>query len=473
MAGHPGVSLERRLANFRSGLAAQAGPDGPPPSPHPPANLAEILAAAVDGEVVRTRHGSYVRCEPPTRPVPVDRVRLARLPGQPPADAPLVCLDTETTGLATAAGTMAFLIGLGWWEGERFRQLQLVLPDQPDEPAMLHELARRIPPDGWLVTYNGRGFDWPLLVTRYRLARRGPPAHAGHLDLLPLVRRVFRHRMLDARLRTVETDLLGIARHGDVEGWEIPDRYLTFLRAGSAGGLIEVLHHNAQDVLALGLLLAHVDRGYGDETARRTAPHGDLAGLARAFARDRRLDEALACLDAALAGADRPSSSTVAGHADEDAPGSEWWSPRRPADFGGRPVGWGRGSFPHPQGDRLGDPWTVDRIARERGHMLRRLGRFDDAVEAFIALAASGGRVGVAACIEAAKLREHRLGDVRGAFEAVRAGWRHAERSRAVGRPLPRYEQDLVRRGQRLRQRLAQPAVRTRSGSGIAASVTS
>ena len=53
------------------------------------------------------------------------RSRLASLPGQPPADARLVCLDTETTGLGTAAGTLAFLVGLGWWEGDRFRQVQL------------------------------------------------------------------------------------------------------------------------------------------------------------------------------------------------------------------------------------------------------------------------------------------------------------------------------------------------------------
>ena len=92
------------------------------------------------------------------------------LPGQPPADAPLLCLDTETTGLATAAGTLAFLVGLGWWDGSRFRQLQLLLPDHADEPALLEELARHIPRDGWLVTYNGRGFDWPLLVARYRMA---------------------------------------------------------------------------------------------------------------------------------------------------------------------------------------------------------------------------------------------------------------------------------------------------------------
>ena len=63
--------------------------------------------------------GLVVRCTTEPREIPLDRVGLAALPGQPPPDVPLVCLDTETTGLATAAGTVAFLIGLGWWEGDR------------------------------------------------------------------------------------------------------------------------------------------------------------------------------------------------------------------------------------------------------------------------------------------------------------------------------------------------------------------
>ena len=77
--------------------------------------------------------------------LPIDRERLARLPGQPPPDAPLVCLDTETTGLATAAGTVAFLVGLGWWEGDRFRQVQLLLPDHADEPALARHDRRAHP----------------------------------------------------------------------------------------------------------------------------------------------------------------------------------------------------------------------------------------------------------------------------------------------------------------------------------------
>ncbi|HXG25722.1 MAG TPA: ribonuclease H-like domain-containing protein, partial [Candidatus Binatia bacterium] len=293
------VSLERRFANFRAGLATR---ESAPPSVADKARRssigAERLAAAVDGELIRTRQGSFVLVECPTTILPLDRSRLATLPGQPPADAPLLCLDTETTGLATAAGTLAFLVGLGWWEGSLFRQIQLLLPDHADEPALLAELASRIPRGGWLVTYNGRGFDWPLLVARFRMAGWNPPLHAGHLDLLPIVRRVFRHRMADARLASVEAELLGLRRGRDIAGWEIPSRYLDYLRWGEPGPLVDVVRHNDEDVRSLGRLLVHLDREYADSERWSEVPPGDLAGLARAYSREGRHVDALACLEA-------------------------------------------------------------------------------------------------------------------------------------------------------------------------------
>ncbi len=458
------LTFERRLASFRAGRA-------PSPAPTPvgrrSSELAERLAEGLGGEVVTTAAGAIVRRESVLLHLPIDRARLATLPGQPPADAPLLCLDTETTGLATAAGTMAFCVGLGWWEGDRVRRVQLLLPDQSDEPALLAALAGLIAPAAWLVTYNGRGFDWPLLVTRFRMMRSEPPRHAGHLDLLPLVRRVFRHRMTNARLRTVEHELLGLTRAEDVEGWEIPGRYIEFLRGGPATLLADVVRHNDEDVVSLARVLAHVEQGFADAEVRASAHHGDLAGLARAFARERRLDEALACLDAALARAEIPKDPfgrSVAAPAQDVDDG--WWLPRRRADFGGRPR----------LGDRLGasldapskqlDPWTPDRIAVERARLLRRLGRFAEAEAGWRAVAAGGGPRGILAWIEVAKLREHRLGHIAGAFEAVREGWLLAQRGRRLGRPLPAAEADLVERGRRLRARLARDPQPRRATTG-------
>jgi hypothetical protein len=469
------IPLERRLESFRRAVERVApgprdGSIGIVPPRQPP-ELAEALGRAIDGEVVRTGTGTFLRIEAPAVSIPIDRRRLARLPGQPPFDAPLLCLDTETTGLATAAGTLAFLVGLGWWEGDRFRQLQLLMPDQSDELALLAELASMIPSDAWLVTYNGRGFDWPLLTTRFRMAGKNPPIHAGHLDLLPLVRRVFRHRMLDARLRTVEDALLGIERHEDVEGWEIPGRYLDFLRGGSPLPLVAVARHNAQDVVALARLLAHVDRGYADPDRWADAPHGDLCGLARAFARVRRLEEALSALDQAMTrAAPEPDPFARRPAPPVDEPSDDgWWQPRTRPDFGGRPRIGDRLRTSIDIADRLADPWTAERIGVERARILRRLGRFDDATAAWIAIADCGGARAILAWIEVAKLREHRLGDPAGAFDAVKAGWRQAERSRRLGRPVPRAEADLVARGRRLRERLDRRSLRNAEAEVVSA----
>jgi RNase_H superfamily len=480
----PAITRERRLANLRATLArpggVSAGPDQlPARAPfggRRDGTLARRLAVALGAEAADTPGGWLVRRVIAPVEIPLDRCLLATLPGHPPPDVPLVCLDTETTGLATAAGTLAFLVGLARWDGSAFRQTQLLLPDHADEPAMLTEIERWITPDSWLVSYNGRGFDWPLLEARFRLAGRAAPPHAGHLDLLPFVRRVFRHRMEDARLRTVEERLLGVSRQGDVGGWEIPAIYLDVLRGGPVEPLAGVVVHNEKDVRALGLLLAHIEQRLAARHRRGEAPRGDLAGLARAYARDRRHDEALACLDDALAApGDRrdpfgrtplpaPPAVHRPGHA---APDDDWWTARTRPDFGGRPPrgGW-RGELANGRGGPLGpdpttaawasgDTWTDERLAAERARTLRRLGRWAEAVEAWQAAAPAGGALGAIAWIEVAKLREHRLADPGGALAATRAAWRLLERSRAIGRPYPRVEADLARRGMRLAARIA------------------
>jgi hypothetical protein len=462
VADGPASDLARRLERFRAAVRVEASheTDPLPHAPIPGTDLAERLASTLDGEVVTGRGGRFVRVDGRSVDIAVDRARLAGLPGQPPADRPLVCLDTETTGLATAAGTVAFLIGLGWWEGDRFRQVQLLLPDHADEGALLDELARHIRPDAWLVTYNGRGFDWPLLVARFRMARRAAPVHDGHLDLLPIVRRIFRHRMDDARLQTVERSLLGVERHDDVDGWEIPGRYLGFLRGGPAEPLAAVVRHNDEDVRSLARLIALLDTGYTSPEARRSAPIGDVAGLSRAFVRARRPEEALACLEEVLERADAPVAAVV-----EVArpvvtltpPPTEvpWWSPQARPDFGGAPRRRDRGPSSWHRTAAFSATWDAQRIALDRAHLLRRLGRHREAADAWAGVAAGPGRTAIVAWIELAKLREHRLGDVAGALDATLHGAAAADRRRQLALPEPTLEADLRHRLARLRRRLA------------------
>ena len=463
-----GVALERRLANFRAGRVA--GPaaelEAAVRRARASRDAATRLAAAVGGEIVAGHGGRYVRIDGPARPLPVDRERLAALPDQPAPEVRLMCLDTETTGLATAAGTIAFLVGLGWWDGEVFRTAQLLLPDHADEPALLGALRGLLSADGWLVTYNGRAFDWPLLTTRYRMHLSAAPPSAGHLDLLPLVRRVFRHRLPDARLHTVETELLGVHRIRDVEGWEIPGRYLDVLRGGPAELLVDIVRHNAEDVRSLGRLVAHLADSLGDPTRWPEAPAGDVAGLGRAFRLSGRLEEALDCLDIALASrASAPAGAETAPSAIRDGDEGEaaWW--RGPVD-----IPWGLARRPAIEPTRVGDAWTEQRLLVERAHLLRRLDRPAEAAESWIAAAAGPGRLGALAWVEVAKLRERRLGDVAGALAAAERARAAAERRRGLGLPEPRLELAIAARLARLRSRVARgpraSAAPAGSGSG-------
>lgn len=475
--------LERRLERFRAsrsaaitGVGTSPAPGTPLPSRPPPRRrglLGERLAERLGAELIRTGEIAIVRLDTGSQRLPVDRDRLARLPGQPPPDVPLVCLDTETTGLGTATGTVAFLVGLGWWEDDRFRQAQLILPDQADEPGLLTAITAIIPPGAWLVTYNGRSFDWPLLETRYRLRRLAPPPLAGHLDLLPVARRLFRHRLPDTRLRTVERDVLGIVRHGDVDGALIPGRYLEALRLGDPAGLLDVVRHNDLDVLALARLLSHLDASLAEASAWPAVPPGDLAGLGRAYRRAGRFDEALACLDAAIGaparsrpepagiaargrshggGDDRRDRFAELGDPDAESAGEPpWWSPRARPDLGGRPS--------RPLRDpSLAAGWTDERLLVERARLLRRLGRTAEAAESWAALAAGSSRLAAVAAIELAKLHEHRHRDPRAAMASVHVALRILERRRRLGRPEPALEADLVRRGARIRRGLGSPA---------------
>ncbi|MFN8623184.1 MAG: ribonuclease H-like domain-containing protein, partial [Chloroflexota bacterium] len=169
---------------------------------------ARTLAAALDGEVIASPAGPVVIAETVLR-LPARLDGLAELPVPVDPGTPFVCLDTETTGLGTAAGTVPFLIGIGTWEADRFRVRQLLMPDHPSERALLGILSDLLPPDTTLVTYNGRAFDWPLIVTRYRMHGRAAPRYGAHLDLLTLARQVWKHRLPDARLANVEAGVAG------------------------------------------------------------------------------------------------------------------------------------------------------------------------------------------------------------------------------------------------------------------------
>ena len=210
-----------------------------------------------------------------------------------------VFLDTETTGLAGGAGTAAFLIGVGWVDGERFRVRQYFMRDYHEEAALLHALAEELRRFDRLVTFNGKMFDVPLLDARFRLNRgRFPLASAPHLDLLHPARRLWKARLESCRLQALEAGLMGLRRAGDIPGEEIPQVYFDWVRRRDARMLARVFEHNRQDIVSLAALAVLACQWV--EEGRAEDPR-DVFSLARVLERARLFDRSEAEYRRALA----------------------------------------------------------------------------------------------------------------------------------------------------------------------------
>jgi uncharacterized protein YprB with RNaseH-like and TPR domain len=190
-------------------------------------------------------------------------------------------LDTETTGLMGGTGTFPFLIGLGWFEANRFITCQLFARDFSEEGAMLRYLSKVASGKRFLVTFNGRAYDLNLLATRFVLNRaQDTLTGMPHIDLFHPSRRIFAHRLENARLSTIETYVLGVRRDGDVPGFEIPQRYFDWLRYRDGRLLEDVFEHNRLDVVSMALLLKHLADLIEDSQKMGQGHHGDFLKLA-------------------------------------------------------------------------------------------------------------------------------------------------------------------------------------------------
>ena len=168
-------------------------------------------------------------------------------------------LDTETTGLSHGAGTVAFLVGVGFVEGESLVIEQYLMRDYGDEPELIVRLAERMAGFDCVCTFNGRTFDMPLLETRFTMCRmRERWRDLENLDLLTPARRTWKLRLGSCRLSNIEAAILGMPRADDLPGSEVPVRYFAFLKSGDEALLEDIIDHNRQDIATLATLLTRL-----------------------------------------------------------------------------------------------------------------------------------------------------------------------------------------------------------------------
>lgn len=180
-------------------------------------------------------------------------------------------IDTETTGLAGGSGTVAFLVGLGWIDADKFIVHQYFITQLSHEEGMLELLNDVVNRFDCLVSFNGRTFDIPLLTTRFLMNRIEPPFESRHhIDLLYYTRLLWRLAMENCKLKTLETELLGLNREDDIPGEIIPEIYFEYLRTRNTEKLERIFYHNRFDIVSMlaGLILA-------TQTMRKRTPESN------------------------------------------------------------------------------------------------------------------------------------------------------------------------------------------------------
>jgi uncharacterized protein YprB with RNaseH-like and TPR domain len=210
-------------------------------------------------------------------------------------------LDTETTGLTGGTGTFAFMVGLGFFHEDRFSIYQFFMRDYSEERASLSLLKDMVDSFQFLVTFNGRQYDIPLLETRFILSRIiSKIREIPNFDLLYPSRKIWKGTYENCRLVTLESKLLGVERTDDIPSEWIPYLYFDYIQTRDARKIQQVFYHNQMDILSMVALAGRIHLVYHDPQAARPRKGIEHFALGRLFWEHGQREKAIPCFEIAL-----------------------------------------------------------------------------------------------------------------------------------------------------------------------------
>jgi hypothetical protein len=316
-------------------------------------------------------------------------------------------LDTETTGLAGGTGTVAFLVGIGFFDGDTFTVEQFFMRDYPEEAAMLHLLSRKFARYEYIVTFNGTTFDIPLLKTRFIMHRL--ESNMGELagfDLLHAARRIWRLREHGCTLAALEENIIGFSRADDIPSHLIPALYFDYLATCDIIPLLGVFEHNLYDVMTMVNLLDAILNIYRGDFSMGMRYGSDYYSAARIF-RKSAPEHSLDCYLKALRG----------------------------------PL----------------DAELESKVLMNLSLIHKREERWNSAIKNWELLSTRKGNIAILALVELAKYYEHHRKEIPPALEAIRKALTKLEQNRYLSIAEPKHlEKALTHRLQRLQRKLRQ-----------------
>lgn len=167
-------------------------------------------------------------------------------------------MDIETKGLSNVP---IILIGVAEIKGKNIIASQYFLRDYSEEASIIDAYLTHLDEDSVHVTFNGKTFDVPFIKNRCRYNRIEANLDLAHLDLMYFAKNLWGEELPNCQLQTIEKELFGIERVGDVPGQYIPGYWDTYYQKDNIGPVVPIIEHNAQDIISLASFL---DKMYKD-----------------------------------------------------------------------------------------------------------------------------------------------------------------------------------------------------------------
>jgi len=194
-------------------------------------------------------------------------------------------LDLETTGLGRG-NTLAFLIGLGYYEGDTYTVEQIFMPDPEAELNSFDRLMELLETHSVLITFNGKTFDVPVLESRLLYNRLWLNLREKeHLDLMHIARRLWKNQLPSCALESLEFYIMGQVRDKelDISGGLIPQTYYQYLVSGDPEPIRRILLHNQLDVLYTAALFGIIGNAIAEPVKTGLDPRVDYLAVARLY----------------------------------------------------------------------------------------------------------------------------------------------------------------------------------------------
>lgn len=161
-------------------------------------------------------------------------------------------MDIETLGLSNVP---LILIGVAEIKKDKIITSQYFLRRIYEEPAAIEAYLSHLDEDSVHVTFNGKSFDVPFIRNRCLYNRVRLDYRLPHLDLMYFAKNLWSDNLPNCRLQTIEKELFGIERQGDVPGQFIPGYYNTYISQDNIGPVVPIIEHNRQDIVSLAYFL--------------------------------------------------------------------------------------------------------------------------------------------------------------------------------------------------------------------------